>query len=167
MGQGLGRSLFLHCRKVLLRGEWWGSSKRIGRFNAIVGRSLAAGFSLIFASSIYSNTLPVILKSVRMVCRSNLLKEVRFQLDLVAAQVQRLSHILTRISTFLILLHRHHLHPTCQSSKFGLSSWNDEDVGSCAQVRQGRGLCHKLNKLIGPPVATINLSAGPAAYSMQ
>mmetsp|Transcript_24101 Transcript_24101/g.59445 ORF Transcript_24101/g.59445 Transcript_24101/m.59445 type:complete len:111 (+) Transcript_24101:33-365(+) len=45
--------------------------------------------------------------------RANLLKEVRFQLDLVAAQ-----------------------------------------------VRQGRGLCHKLNKLIGPPVASINMSAG-------
>ena len=53
-------------------------------------------------------------------CRSNLLKEVRFQLDLVAAQ-----------------------------------------------VRQGRGLCHKLNKLIGPPVASVNLSAGPAPHAMQ
>uniref|UniRef100_A0A7S0YNQ9 Uncharacterized protein n=1 Tax=Hemiselmis tepida TaxID=464990 RepID=A0A7S0YNQ9_9CRYP len=48
-----------------------------------------------------------------LAARSNLLKEVRFQLDLVAAQ-----------------------------------------------VRQGRGLCNKLNKLIGPPITTINLSAG-------
>ncbi len=77
--------------------------------------------------------------------RTELLKEVKFQLDLVAAQVHlNPNKRPTQHARVLSPIHR------------PIRTWQPLPPNvRASQVRQGRSLCQKLRGLVGPPVKEI------------